>query len=124
MGVQGLVLVLLAVLEAASADADRASLAVSTSVFFAGYGVVLLVGAVGLLRRSTWARGPMLLTQLIMLGIAWSLRDQTAVAVMMALVAALAIAGVVHPDSIAALSGEDPGESADESSGEDSSEQR
>lgn len=108
MGVQGLVLLLLAALEAASTNADRASLALSTAAFFAAYGAILVVGAFALWRRSAWARGPMLITQLIMLGLAWSLRDHVLVALALGAVAVVALAGALHPDTITALAGADP----------------
>ncbi|TYL45932.1 hypothetical protein FXB39_15595 [Nocardioides sp. BGMRC 2183] len=103
VAVQGVVLLLLAVLEAAAVTEERRSLALSTAAFFAGYGVLLLVGAVALWRRAGWARGPVLLTQLIALGLAWTLRDQVAVALGLAAVAIIALAGVVHPATIEAL---------------------
>jgi hypothetical protein len=106
VAVQGLVLVALAVLEIVDVDADRRALGLSTALFFAGYGALLLVAALGLWRRTAWTRGPALITQLILLGIAWNVRDHVAAAVGIALVAVIAIAGIAHPDSIEALSGE------------------
>lgn len=108
MVVQGAVLVLLAILEAASVDSGRVSLAVSTAFFFGAYGVVVLVGGLALWRGAAWARGPMLITQLIMLGLAWNLRDQIAVALTLSAVALVALMGVLHPDTIEALSRETP----------------
>ena len=67
---------------------------------------LLLVAAVSLRRRTSWARGPALITQLILLGIAWNVRDHVAAAVGIAVVAVVAIAGVVHPTSVEALAGE------------------
>ena len=47
VAVEGVVLLLLAVLEFANVNADRAGLGVSTAGFFVVYGVVLLAAAFG-----------------------------------------------------------------------------
>lgn len=101
--VEGLVLVILAILEFANVDDSRRELGVSTAVFFAAYGALLLGAAWGLHRRGGWARGPVLITQLIALGLAWNLRDMPAVAVALVICAGIVLAGMLHPDSIAVL---------------------
>ncbi len=114
VGVQGLVLLILAVLEAGSIDDDRRSLGVSTAAFFAAYGVVLIAAALALYRRSSWSRGPVLITQLICLGLAWNLREHLAVAIALVLCAAIVLAGMLHPDTIEALErGDQPSDSSD-----------
>ncbi|TNM47198.1 hypothetical protein FHP29_03230 [Nocardioides albidus] len=102
-GVQGLVLILLSVLEVASVSSDRLGFGLSTAVFFAAYGVVLVGAAFALGRRHGWARGPVLITQLIVLGLAWNLREQVLVALGLAAVAVMVVAAMVHPDTLAAL---------------------
>jgi hypothetical protein len=97
VAVQGLLLLLFAVLELASLSAERMSMGVTTSVFFLAYGAALLGCAWALTRRHSWARGPVLLTQLIQLGLAWNLRDYPQFAVPMAVVALIVIAGMLHP---------------------------
>jgi hypothetical protein len=104
VAIQGALLVTLAVVELASVSSERISLGVSTAAFFAIYGAVLVLCAWALTRHRGWARGPVLLTQLIQLGIAWNLRDVTLVAVVLAVSALVALAGMLHPSSIAALS--------------------
>lgn len=101
--VQGLVLLVLAVLELASVSSDRLGFGLSTAVFFAAYGVVLMGAALALWRRHGWARGPVLITQLIVLGLAWNVREHVLAAIGLAAVALVVVAGVVHPDTIAAL---------------------
>ncbi|WP_141013944.1 hypothetical protein [Nocardioides sambongensis] len=103
VAVQGMALLMVAALEVAATTEERRSLGLSTAVFFTGYGVLLLVGAAALWRRAGWARGLVLLTQLITLGLAWTLRDQVAVALGLAVVALVALAGVVHPATTEAL---------------------
>jgi hypothetical protein len=107
VAIQGGLLLVFAVLELASISSDRVSLGVSTAIFFVIYGVVLLLCAWALTRQQGWARGPVLLTQLIQLGLAWNLRDTVLVAVLLLVAALIVLAGMLHPASIAALS-DDP----------------
>lgn len=106
--VEGLVLVMLGVLELASWDADRAAMNVTTTAFFLGFGAVLLWCAWALHRGQSWARAPIVMFQLIQLGVAWSFRGDptTLVAVALAVVAVVVVAGVLHPDSIEHLADE------------------
>lgn len=103
--VEGGLLAGYAVLELLSIDAARVTMGVTTSLFFAAYGAGLLLCAWGLSRRSSWARSPIVLAQLIQLGLAWSFRggDTTLVALVIALVAVVVLVGVFHPASLAAL---------------------
>lgn len=103
VAVEGIVLVLLAILEFASVSSERVGLGVSTAGFLMAYGVVLLAAGWGLFRRSSWSRGPVLITQLIALGIAWNVREQLPVAIGLVLCAAIVLAGLLHPDTIEAL---------------------
>ncbi len=105
--IQGGLLLVFAVLELASVSSDRISLGVSTAVFFVIYGLVLVLCAAALTRRQGWARGPVLLTQLIQLGLAWNLRDVVLVAGVLVVAALIVLAGMLHPTSIAALA-DDP----------------
>jgi hypothetical protein len=109
VAVEGLMLLAFAVLELASLDADRVAVAATTSVFFAGYGAGLLLCAWSLIHGHSWARSPVVLTQLIGLGVAWSFRggSTTAVAVAIAVVAIAVLAGLFHPASLEALSDEE-----------------
>src|SRR5687768_5561244 len=74
VGLQSAALFGLAGLEVASMDADRLSVALTSSVFFLLYGAGLAASAVGLVRGRRWARSPIVLTQLISLGVAWSFK--------------------------------------------------
>ena len=108
--VEGLLLVVFAVLEVANLDSDRVAMGATTSIFFVLYGVGLLLCAWSLVHEQSWARSPVVLTQLIALGVAWSFRggDTTGVAIAIAVVAALVLVGIFHPASLEALSDEDP----------------
>ncbi len=103
VGVEGIVLLCLAVLEFASVTSGRMALGLSTAGFLLAYALVLLAGAWGLFRRSTWARGPVLLTQLIALGLAWNLREHLPVTIGLVLCAGIVLAGLLHPDTLEAL---------------------
>jgi hypothetical protein len=101
--VEGLVLLLLGVTELVSLDSERLTMGITVSVFFVGFAVVLLLCAWGLRQLHTWARGPVLLTQLVQLGLAWNFRATPVIAIALAAVAAVVLAGVLHPSSVAAL---------------------
>ena len=105
VAVEGLLLLVFAVLEVANLDADRVTMGATTSIFFAAYGAGLLLCAWSLVRGHSWARSPVVLTQLIGLGLAWSFRggDTTGVAIAIAVVAAIVLVGLFHPASLAAL---------------------
>jgi hypothetical protein len=105
VAVEGLLLLVFAVLELANLDSDRLAMGATTSIFFLAYGAGLLLCAWSLVRGQSWARSPVVLTQLIGLGVAWSFRggDTTAVAVAIAVVAVVVLAGLFHPASLAAL---------------------
>jgi hypothetical protein len=105
VAVEGVVLVALAILELASLSSQRLTMGVTTAGFFAGYGAALLLFAWSVRQGRSWARSPIVLAQLIQLGIAWSFRggDTTLVAVALAVVALVVVVGLLHPASIDAL---------------------
>ena len=109
--VEGLLLIVFAVLELASLDSDRVAMGATTSIFFLGYAALLLLCAWSLVNGHSWARSPVVLTQLIGLGVAWSFRggETTGVAVAIAVVAVVVLVGVFHPASLEALSDEEQG---------------
>jgi hypothetical protein len=108
VAVEGVVLVALAILELASLSSQRLTMGVTTAGFFAVYGAALLLVAWSVHRGHSWARSPIVLAQLIQLGIAWSFRggDTTLVAVALAVVALVVVLGLLHPASIDALADE------------------
>jgi hypothetical protein len=108
VAVEGLVMLTFAVLELGNLSSNRLTMGLTTSVFFAVYGVGLLFCAWQVTRGQSWARSPLVLAQLLQLGVAWSFRggDTTWVAICLAVVALVTIAGLLHPHSIDALSEE------------------
>lgn len=113
--VEGLLLVLYGVAELTVLDAARAVMGVTTALFFLVYGAGLMFCAWRMTRLASWARSPVVMAQLVQLGVAWSFRggEATLVALALAGVALLVLVGVFHPASLRALGGEDaaPGES-------------
>jgi hypothetical protein len=99
--VEGLLTVLFGVTEVVSLDSDRLVMGLTTSVFFLAYGVGLLLCARGLHTVRPWARGPVLLSQLIWLGLAWNFKDGSTlpVAIGLAVAAAIVLTGLLHPRS-------------------------
>ena len=107
--VEGVLLAGYGVLEAAAISTGRVTMGATTAVFFLAYGVGLLACAWGLWRLHSWARGPVILAQLIQLGVAWSFRggDTTLIAVALAVTALVVVVGVLHPASTQALVGDE-----------------
>jgi hypothetical protein len=103
--VEGVVIILLAVLEIASLTGERLTMGLTTSLFFALYGGLLVACGWAITHGGTWARGPILLAQLIQLGLAWNLRggDTLLVSLGIGVVALVVIAGIIHPQSIEAI---------------------
>jgi hypothetical protein len=79
----------------------RAVVGVGTAVLLGAYGVLLVLVSRGVFRGRRWSRGPAVVTQLILLPIAWSFRDSptTLVAVVMAAVSVATLVGLLHPRS-------------------------
>ena len=105
VAVEGGLMLMFALMEMGSLASERLTMGVTTAVFFAAYGVGLLVCTWQVTRGHAWARSPIVLAQLIQLGVAWSFRggDTTWVAIGLAVVAVIVLAGLLHPQSIDAL---------------------
>jgi hypothetical protein len=95
------------VAEAFNIDADRVALGVTNVVFFFLYGCVLLLAARALAKASSWSRSPIVLTQLIQLGVAWSFAGDptTWVSVLLAVPAVAVLAVALAPSTTLALYG-------------------
>jgi hypothetical protein len=103
--VEGLLVLAFALVEAADVHADRATMGVTTSLFFALVGVGLVACAWLLLRGRQWARSPVVVAQIMALGLAWNFvgGSTTWVSVVLAVVAVVVLGGLLHPASLAAL---------------------
>jgi len=107
VGLEAVTLAVLGVLEVSSLSMGRLTMGVTTAVFFLVYAAALLVCGWGLLRLVSWARSPVVLAQLIQLGVAWNWRDTPGVAVPLAVVAVAILGAVFAPASLAALEPDD-----------------
>jgi hypothetical protein len=105
VAVEGLILLGYAVLEAAHVHADRAAVGLTSALFFLLLAVGLLLCGWLVLRGRAWARSPVIVAQVIFLGLAWSFRGggTTWVAVVLAVVAVVVLGGLLHPASVDAL---------------------
>jgi hypothetical protein len=105
VAVEAVLLVVYGVVLLTDIHAARLAMGATTSVFFVLYGVGLAGCAWALRGRASWARAPIVLAQLIQLGVAWSLRggSTTVASVVLAVLAVLTLAGIFHPASLRAL---------------------
>jgi hypothetical protein len=103
--IEGVLTFLFGITEAVSIDSDRLVLGLTTSLFFLAYGAGLIACAWGMNTLHPWSRGPVLLAQLIWLGLAWNFRSGSTlpVAIGLGVMAAIVLAGLLHPRSIDAL---------------------
>jgi len=103
--VEGLLTVMYGVSEAVHVTSARLVMGVSTALFFVVYGAALLLCAWGLNRLRTWARGPVLLSQLIWLGLAWNFRtgNTLPLAIALAVPAVVVLVAMLLPASVDAL---------------------
>lgn len=107
---QGLFLLGYAVLEIVNTGANRWAMGASTAAFFALYGAGLLVCAWALRKGDSWARSPVVLTQLIAFGVAWSFRGEgtQGVAATLFAIGVIALVAILNRRSLAYLAEEDP----------------
>ena len=103
--VEGLLTVMFGITEALHVTSQRAVMGLTTALFFVAYGAAMVVCAWGLHRLHTWARGPVLLAQLIWLGLAWNFREGETLplAIGLAVPAAIVLVGMLVPSSVDAL---------------------
>jgi hypothetical protein len=100
-------LVALAVAEIVNIDHEHPSGGVTPAVFFLLYAAGLAFCARGLLQLSSWTRGPIVVAQLIELGVAWSFRggETTWVSVLLAIPAVIVLVVMFAPATTVALYG-------------------
>lgn len=109
VAVEALTLIILGVAEILSVEGDRAGLGVSTAVFFLVIGGGLAWCVRGLWRRASWVRGPVVLAQLIALGLAWNFRTVSpkVIAIGLLIVGLVGLVAILSPATTAALNAED-----------------
>lgn len=109
VAIEAAVYVVLAVLAVADISVDAVGTGIGIALFLALYGLVQLFAAWKLLSWHAWARGPLLFTQLVQLGLAWGLRDSKEqwLAILMAVSAAVALGCLLAPAVTRALLDDD-----------------
>jgi hypothetical protein len=103
--VEAVVLLGLGVLELVHLRSIRLTMGITTTIFFLGAAAALAWCAWALWGVRRWARGPVVMVQLIQLGLAWNLWAGTTkvASAVLGVVAVVVIAGLVHPASTRAL---------------------
>lgn len=85
-----------------------AGLGVSSAVFFVLCAAALGTLAQAVVRQQSWARAPIVLVELIELGLAWNARDaNTTLAVALAAVSVVVLVALLHPATTRALAPHD-----------------
>ncbi|MTB89167.1 hypothetical protein H9L21_10630 [Aeromicrobium senzhongii] len=114
VGLQACVFIVLAVLDLGGLVEGRVGVGIGIGVMLLLVGVGLAAAAVGLLRGAPVSRGPVVVAQLIGLGLAWSLRnpdpntgDNRAVALAIA-ASAVVVLGCLATGSARKALGDDP----------------
>ena len=107
-GLEGLLVLAYAIVLAQDIHTDRVAMGVTTSLFFGLLAGVLMACAWYVVRARPWARSPIVVTQVMALGLAWNFLggSTTWVSVVLAVVAVVVLVGLLHPASIEALSDE------------------
>jgi hypothetical protein len=107
LALEGLAGLAYAVLELGQIRMSRAALGVGVAVLMACFGLLLLLVARGVFLGKRWSRGPAVVTQLILLPLAWSFKGgaTTWVSVVLAVVAITTLVGLLHPRSTAVFIG-------------------
>jgi hypothetical protein len=112
VGVEAAVLLIQGLTLLPALHGERLAMGATSVVFFVVYGVFLGYCAWQLYRLHSWARAPVVLAQLIqgLVGASFWGGGTTPVAVLAIVTALIALAGIFHPASLAALDGADPGD--------------
>ena len=105
---EGAALVVLAVIEVVNLDSGRLVVGITTTIFFVLYAAGLVAAAIGLARARSWARAPLMLSELIQVGLAWSFHGPGTdpVAPLLAVSALFVIVVLVLPSTTTALYGD------------------
>ena len=105
VSVEATLLILLGLAQVFSISGARVVMGVTTAAFFLLYGAGLVVCAWSISRLRSWARAPVVVTQILQLMVAWSFIGgaTTPVAIIAGVTALLVLVALFHPASRAAL---------------------
>ncbi|MGZ5368599.1 MAG: hypothetical protein ACXWXV_04995 [Aeromicrobium sp.] len=114
VAVEAMAYVVFAFIELFSISGGANASGIGIGLFLALYGLAQLFACWMLLKWRAWARGPLIFTQLVQLGLAWGLKDwgmreseALLLALLMAITAAVALVCLVLPTVTRALLDED-----------------
>ena len=112
IAIEALSALVFAGLEIGQVQPSRPGIGVGVAALMGSFGLLLLVVARGVLRGRRWSRAPGVVTQLIMLPVAWSFRggETSWLAFALGMVAIGALVGLLHPRSTEVF---EPRQSAD-----------
>lgn len=105
-----------AVLDVFHVTSGRLELGLTAAGFFMAYAIALGWCAWGLFHARRGARGPVLFSELALLGLAWNAfhAGRALLPALMVLGALVVLVGLLHPAAIAALEGENASEDPDD----------
>ncbi len=107
------VLIVLSVVQIVNFSGDRMAMNLTVIAFFLICACALVLFARALVLGQSWARSPIVLAQLIQLGVAWSFvqadagKGDRTVAWFLAALSVVVLIGVFHPKSLAHLAQDD-----------------
>jgi hypothetical protein len=104
-GLEGLLVLAYAVALSTDIHSDRVAMGVTTSLFFGLLAGVVIACAWCVAQGRPWARSPIVVTQILALGLAWNFLggSTTWLSVVLAVLAVAVLAGLLHPASVEAL---------------------
>lgn len=106
VGIEALAYAVVGITEWAVIDKDKPLVGLSTGLFFVAFSAFLGFCAWRIWLLHSWARAPIVMTQLIQIPVAisfWGGEWTNAVTVVMLLLSAIVLAGIFHPQSLTAL---------------------
>lgn len=95
--VEALVLIVFATLDLANITVSRFAVGMGGAILLGGYGVALAFAAWNFLHVREWTRGLIVFTQLVMLGLAWNMRDGWLAPVLALIAAAVLVCMFARP---------------------------
>jgi hypothetical protein len=110
---ESVLLVVLSVVQIVNFSGDRVAMNVTVVAFFLICAAGLALCARALVLGQSWARSPIVLAQLIQLGVAWSFvqadagKGDKTVAWFLAALSVVVLVGIFHPRSLARLAQDD-----------------
>lgn len=107
VALEGVVSVVYGVAFLVGFSAAKATLDITGFLFFLLLGAGLVLCSLGLSQLRSWARGPVVFVQVMLLLLAWNFHGVPAIGVPMALLGAAVLVCVFLPASVAALSPEE-----------------